>query len=1163
MAKKFLIRRKKAGVVTATTSTTTTGDWLYAHKGTVRGPITLEQLKNAAASNELQPADEVWRVDTPIRVWAGCLPWLFSRGGGYQDAGPGVTDEPLTCPHCGATFQPEEMLFVAYSKELPHDLLLGPGRAYRFRPVRFTIEGAAIDPSGVTTPDHACPACHAALSPTPADEPEMPAMRGMGRSHAKDKDVPERLPPQLATIDGVRHLVGDIRGILARSASARLLGDVVARQYAELCRRANLRLALCQHFIQNHQLIEACDQALQPPALVELCEALPFPDMDQWRQICARSRWAVSESIDLATLEQVRACMHGAAPFEPALRAFRRAVLRGRPAEVRQMLYTLMMMDVDNLNWRMDAAAFEDVRQTELFEIAIPAIEAGDLDALRPVAAELSGPWVSPPEPEMLAIVQAECAKREAMVVTQKGQEILQHFVTACDAQDFDAAAEAESAYQALLAAGGFDPTDEMRQTYASGRIWFSTAQAQREADAAFGRDLASLESALAQPQPGEDVDHFLHVLETTGRDLPAELVERAHRAIRRRKSRGRRQARLRMAIHVVSIVVPLLLVGLGLWYFALTKQRVAWTAKLALALKADDLSAYDDAMNAMTRSYGPIFGRALLHAESIEDMRAQRADLVARCALWTHNYTNTLAALQTIQEQGFVAPADQVLKLLAQGKTLAKTIPQMAEFEKIETPWRADQAAKLAEALTRLPAAGPVDVFTQQPFATATQEVARYCSQVGAADALKGADKETRDKLVPFLSQAAICKSNLSARLAVLAPAAKARRLESYLDVLIRYSGCFPNDTLCPGFADAMSSRNNYRDVMNVASNTRERTMAIISGDAWKQVHKSFDAFYESKTLNQLRWAVRKDNNEVVLVLGHEAPETGFHGEWAEVYEPQTGDTAPAFKRARVTDDPPYKMGLADHPSQPWHHTALVQTMLENIRASKDANTGARTVELQFRSLATEPVWDGSGTPGTNELPNVAFKVQLLVFLAEQMTHLSPYAEWQQILDELRQVDVPQTSWVCLKCGDVRLINHGAPKALEHIFGAGGLIHRLDVHRAATVVANRTPMVWAGYVDFSSAETINWMVPTPPADVIVLRPGPGVGHAMVAVNAGVPGQLRLPLVPGEPVLAWSDGAPIAHKTAALVALLGGSVDMTTAVAILPSWWPRDSLPKK
>jgi hypothetical protein len=66
----------------------------------------------------------------------------------------------VTCPHCWERFAPEQVLWRSEHVDLLGDRLLGPEQQQRFLPSRFTIDGDAIDPKGMTCRSLACPRCH-------------------------------------------------------------------------------------------------------------------------------------------------------------------------------------------------------------------------------------------------------------------------------------------------------------------------------------------------------------------------------------------------------------------------------------------------------------------------------------------------------------------------------------------------------------------------------------------------------------------------------------------------------------------------------------------------------------------------------------------------------------------------------------------------------------------------------------------------------------------------------------------------------------------------------------------------------------------------------------------------------------------------------------------
>lgn len=68
--------------------------------------------------------------------------------------------EWVICPNCWQRFEPSDVLFVARHQDLVGDPIAGAENYLRFRPSRFTLEGAAIDPAGLPCDRVACPRCH-------------------------------------------------------------------------------------------------------------------------------------------------------------------------------------------------------------------------------------------------------------------------------------------------------------------------------------------------------------------------------------------------------------------------------------------------------------------------------------------------------------------------------------------------------------------------------------------------------------------------------------------------------------------------------------------------------------------------------------------------------------------------------------------------------------------------------------------------------------------------------------------------------------------------------------------------------------------------------------------------------------------------------------------
>ena len=66
----------------------------------------------------------------------------------------------IVCPHCWTRFAAEDILWVAAAPDLIGDSRLGALEPSRFLPVRFDLNGNAVDRKGFVCKQLACPYCH-------------------------------------------------------------------------------------------------------------------------------------------------------------------------------------------------------------------------------------------------------------------------------------------------------------------------------------------------------------------------------------------------------------------------------------------------------------------------------------------------------------------------------------------------------------------------------------------------------------------------------------------------------------------------------------------------------------------------------------------------------------------------------------------------------------------------------------------------------------------------------------------------------------------------------------------------------------------------------------------------------------------------------------------
>jgi hypothetical protein len=79
--------------------------WYYAHQGQQSGPVSIEQLKQLAASGQLQPGDLVWKQGMAAWAAANTVEGVFSAAGspappppGAAPGAPGIPPQPGAAP---------------------------------------------------------------------------------------------------------------------------------------------------------------------------------------------------------------------------------------------------------------------------------------------------------------------------------------------------------------------------------------------------------------------------------------------------------------------------------------------------------------------------------------------------------------------------------------------------------------------------------------------------------------------------------------------------------------------------------------------------------------------------------------------------------------------------------------------------------------------------------------------------------------------------------------------------------------------------------------------------------------------------------------------------------------------------------------------------------
>lgn len=466
-----------------------------------------------------------------------------------------------------------------------------------------------------------------------------------------------------------QQLVDDIRGFLA-GGRQRHVEEMTewAIQYANACREVNVRLRQCRDYLQDGFRSEAVHLANKHPPILDVVTALDFPELDQWRELCAE-RGAVQPPAVAADLAQaLNDAYTEEMPLKGLLTTHRVLNLAQAPLPARiSVVRQIAAADDTSAHWMDDLEALEQARLTEIAGVAHAAAKARDREQLVAIRDEIEAPVWRVPIPRQLKTGVAshlralELEGAEALIVS-----LLPQLEAAQLAMDYE---------QASLLLKQIDRATKGQRVHLAGptkdridgvRAWVTERNSRLETKRAFEDACAALQQGIDKGAATPELARLYRHTASFSEELPEQLERQYHQGMYDRSQRGRR--RMIVVVSSMSAVVIIAVTLGGLWFYQssyhATAQRwadIAHEATQGVESKGDLVRAQSIRQTIATEGQrflgAPEVARSLLALDQSIKTEQQRLAAFA-------------SQLKTASQASLDAPEE---KALASAKALAK----------------------------------------------------------------------------------------------------------------------------------------------------------------------------------------------------------------------------------------------------------------------------------------------------------------------------------------------------------------------------------------------------------------------------------------------------------------------------------------------------------
>lgn len=476
-----------------------------------------------------------------------------------------------------------------------------------------------------------------------------------------------------------------------------------AEQFADLCQTACQRLQRCAEYLAKGMRSEAVHEASSSPPLIELANAINFPELKKWRNVCLDLELTTFPPLPEDILAQLQLECARERDLEPLLKQYRRAVYQADRDECIRLLRELRQHDPNNPSWPQNLRPLEEGKLAQWTEQAREALAADDRFTLKVIYTDFTHPQrVAPPPNSLLEAIKDAILGERREETRRQGMALAARLDKALAAGDAESVDALMAAWTKLEADEAFQCTPDMKAVSGRARDWQGLRQRDAEAEAEFQVRVEAMWALLEHGKADEAaIRHHWDNLLAEGREVPDRLVRSVDEAIARRQAAHRHRRRL-----IGTVVLLLVLAALGtaaVFAYAAHQrnQRTVILAKLEKMLGEEQYEELDSYLDSLRDHRPDIFRLPEInqYVEKSQAVLKQRNEL-------DQKFAGLMEELDRIRKEGYATSPEQIQRILDEATPDARTAEarkSLAEWERSWRAWRTRQQQQVDDSLARL----------------------------------------------------------------------------------------------------------------------------------------------------------------------------------------------------------------------------------------------------------------------------------------------------------------------------------------------------------------------------------------------------------------------------------------------------------------------------
>jgi hypothetical protein len=459
--------------------------------------------------------------------------------------------------------------------------------------------------------------------------------------------------------------------------------EVVTEQIRELARRyararceCNERLRWCEELLKKELRDDALQLAREDPPVLELIDALDFPERAQWDEITRTRGLPRPPEFLRSAAEALKEAHARTQTLQNLWRQHRRFALARAPLGARlDVMRRIGAAASHDPVWDEDITSFEKVRIGQLEADANEAVKQDRTDRLQELLEEVrTTPWKAGPPLELLEFIEEFANRQQAKESRRTLEDLASDLHLALAASDTARARDLCDRWNHEAARAQLSPSDPLYERVRVASDWLADQTRQADEESQRRASLASLQIALESRVSRAELEQlYRDVLSHDPGGVPEPIEQRYHTRIQALDNARRRRTKI---IACAGLLGVALFAGL-LWFWIERSITASHVAEVLQSVKRmrDDWRLLD--------------AEAYLEALASTDPKTANApvirELTSRVAAEADVERQRIAQFQTaLREANADRSSEDVASALMRAEALARSPEEKAEVRRM-----------------------------------------------------------------------------------------------------------------------------------------------------------------------------------------------------------------------------------------------------------------------------------------------------------------------------------------------------------------------------------------------------------------------------------------------------------------------------------------------